>query len=197
MTEPTSARIVPIVQRDSLSEDQLRMWDSVASGARAATAVRPEGQLTGPFDVLLRSPAVGTAVADLGALLRFETTLDKRLTEVVILTVSGHWHARFAWLRHAIYAEREGIAAEVMDAIAEGRAPVIDDPRDAAANRVSRSLLETGHVDDELYASALDVLGERTLVEVVALTGYYCLCSFLLNTFHVPLPPGATVPWTD
>jgi 4-carboxymuconolactone decarboxylase len=197
MTEPASVRMVPIVQRDVLNEDQLRMWDSVAGGARAATAVRAEGQLTGPFDVLLRSPAVGTAVADLGALLRYESSLDKRLTEVVILTVAGHWHAQFAWLRHAFYAEREGIPAEVVAAIAKGRPPVIDDPRDAAANRVSRSLLESGHVDDELYASALAVLGERTLVEVVSLTGYYCLCSFLLNTFHVPLPPGATVPWND
>jgi 4-carboxymuconolactone decarboxylase len=196
MTEDRSVpRLTPIVDTTALTPEQRELWESVAGGARATTAVRPEGQLTGPFDVLLRSPELGRAVSDLGALLRFSTTLGDRITEVVILTVAGRWQARYAWLRHAIYAERERIPAAAVDAIAEGRVPEFDDPRDRAAAAVASALVTDGQVPDDVYAEALEVLGERTLVEVVALTGYYCLSSFLLNAFRVPLPPGASVPW--
>ena len=198
MSDPADggSRLEPLRDPSALDDAQRAMWESVAGGPRAATAVRPEGQLTGPFDVLLRSPEMGTAVSDLGALLRFSTTMGPRLTEVVVLTVAGHWHARFAWMRHAIYAEREGIPRAAVDAIARGDDPVLDDPADHAAWAVAHSLVTAGQVPDEVYASALGVLGERTLVEVVALSGYYCMSSFLLNAFRVPLPEGATSPWS-
>jgi hypothetical protein len=33
------------------------------------------------------------------------------------------------------------------------------------------------------------------MVELVSLCGYYTLISFLLNSFEVPLPPGAAPMW--
>ena len=35
------------------------------------------------------------------------------------------------------------------------------------------------------------------MVELVSICGYYTLISFLLNTFEVPLPDGATPAWSD
>ncbi|HVX06707.1 hypothetical protein [Humibacter sp.] len=174
---------------------QHAMWESVVSGPRAATAVRPEGQLSGPFDVLLRSPQIGTAVSDLGALLRFSTSLGPRLTEVVTLTVASHWHARLAWSGHAKGARAQGIPESAIERVARGEDPAFKSPSDHAAWSVAHALVTTGHVSDDLYAAAISVLGERTLVEVVALTGYYCLTSFLLNTFEVPVSHGVTTPW--
>jgi 4-carboxymuconolactone decarboxylase len=192
----TEGRLPPL-RRDDLDAAQRRMWDELAGGGRGAKALRPEGYLTGPFDVLLRSPRVGGAVAGLGDLLRFGTDLSQRHRELVIATVAGHWHARFAWLKHAEYAQDAGIPAEVVDAIAAGRPPVIDEPSDAALHAVVASLLATGHVPDPVYAEAVDRLGVPAVVELVALAGYYCLCSFVLNTFRVPLPEGERTPWTE
>jgi hypothetical protein len=42
-----------------------------------------------------------------------------------------------------------------------------------------------------LYARALADLGERQLVEVVALTGHYSLIGLLLNGFAVPPREGS------
>jgi hypothetical protein len=35
------------------------------------------------------------------------------------------------------------------------------------------------------------------MVELVALCGFYTLVSFLLNSFEVPLPPGAQPIWGE
>lgn len=172
------------------------MWDALTSGGRGAKALREEGYLTGPFDVLLRSPRVGDAVAGLGDLLRFGTDLSQRHRELVIATVAGHWRARFAWLKHAEYARQAGIPEAVIDAIAAGEPPTIADPADHAVHAVVGSLLATGHVPDDVYAEATGLLGVQPVVELVALAGYYCLCSFVLNTFRVPLPDGTSTPWT-
>jgi 4-carboxymuconolactone decarboxylase len=172
------------------------MWDALTSGGRGAQAIREEGHLTGPFDVLLRSPEVGNAVAGLGDLLRFSTDLSQRHRELVIVTVTGHWRARFAWLRHAEYARQAGIPDAVLDAVAAGEPPVIDDPADRAVHDLVAALLTTGAVPDDVYADAVRLLGVPPVVELTALAGYYCLCSFVLNTFRVALPAGARTPWT-
>jgi len=33
------------------------------------------------------------------------------------------------------------------------------------------------------------------MMELVSLCGYYCLVSFILNAFEVPLPPGVAGWW--
>ncbi len=187
-------RLRPLRETE-LTARQRQMWDELSAGPRGATAVRPEGFLTGPFDVLLRSPDVGRAVADLGSLLRYESALTPRLRELVILTVAARWQAAFAWLRHDVYARRAGLPSDAVEAIGAGRTPVFDQEEDRAAHAFVHQLVHTGAVSDEHYAAARAALGEERLVELVALTGYYCLSSMVLNAFEVPLPSGATVPW--
>lgn len=187
-------RLTPL-RRDDLDAAQRRMWDGLTEGGRGAKALREEGFLTGPFDVLLRSPRVGDAVAALGDLLRFSTDLSQRHRELVIVTVAGHWRARFAWLRHAEYARQAGIPHDVTAAIAAGGDPVLAEPADHAVHAVVASLLATGAVPDDVYADAVGLLGVTPVVELTALAGYYCLCSFVLNTFRVPLPEGERTPW--
>lgn len=188
-------RLVPLREPD-LTPAQRVMWDELGAGPRAGTAVRPEGFLTGPFDVLLRSPEVGRAVAGLGALLRYESELSDRHRELVILTVAARWKAEFAWLRHDVYGRDAGLPEAAIKDIAAGEPePDFDEDADRVVHAFVRQLVHTGAADQERYDAAYALLGERPLVELVSLTGYYCLSSMLLNAFHVPLPVGASVPW--
>lgn len=191
---PGGSRLVPL-RRPDLDPAQEEMWRALGEGARGAKAVRPEGFLTGPFDVLLRSPRVGGAVAGLGELLRFESDLEQRHRELAIIVVAARWRARYAWLRHDEYAREAGIAPEAVAAIAEGRPARLGRADDQAVYELVHQLAHTGQVPGGAYAAALALLGEAALVELVALAGYYSLSSFLLNTFHVPLPEGERVPW--
>jgi 4-carboxymuconolactone decarboxylase len=62
-------------------------------------------------------------------------------------------------------------------------------------HKVATQLLDERRVDDATYAAAERLLGERGMVELVTLIGYYCLISLLLNLFEVPLPEGEAVSW--
>jgi 4-carboxymuconolactone decarboxylase len=45
-------------------------------------------------------------------------------------------------------------------------------------------------VSDATYAEALQRLGERRLVELTALVGYYTMVAMTLNAHEIPLPEG-------
>jgi 4-carboxymuconolactone decarboxylase len=196
VTETGAYRLVPVTEPD-LTPEQRTFWDSLNGGKRGGKSVRAEGFLTGPFDVLLRSPDLAQAGARLGEVLRFETALTQRERELVIITVIAHWQARFSWLPHSAYAQEAGITPEAVADIAAGREPAFDSDADRVIHQLVSELVATGWVSDERYAAALAALGERRLVELVALAGYYCFTSVLLNAFRVPLPDGTSVPWNS
>jgi 4-carboxymuconolactone decarboxylase len=88
------------------------------------------------------------------------------------------------------------VSAEAVEAIAEGNDPPLRHD-EAIVHSVACQLVETGHVDAETYDAARQLLGDRGIVELVTLCGYYTLVSFTLNAFEVPLPPGERTTWED
>jgi 4-carboxymuconolactone decarboxylase len=188
-------RLVPVTERD-LEPAQREVWADLVGGQRGGKSVRDEGFLVGPFDALVRSPVAAQAASRLGEVLRFETELTQRERELVIITVAARWQASFAWLRHEVYARESGLTADVVADIAAGREPGFDADSDRVIFQLVSELVRDGSVSDERYAAALALLGERRLVELVALSGYYCFSSVVLNAFRVPLPDGASVPWS-
>ena len=60
---------------------------------------------------------------------------------------------------------------------------------------VARQLVDDGHVDPTTYDAARELLGDRGIVELITLCGYYTLVSFTLNAFEVALPPGEELTW--
>ena len=58
-------------------------------------------------------------------------------------------------------------------------------------------ILNTRRVSDATYKRALDTFGMQTLVDLIAIIGYYCMVSITLNAFEAPLPPGEASPFPD
>lgn len=187
---------LPYLRRDDLDEQGRAVWDGVTA-SRGSTLVNDEGGLVGPFNPWVHAPGAGQRLADLGAHLRFGTSLERRLLELAIVTVGAHWHAEFEWWAHAQMARRHGVADSILDALAQGRTPDFAADDERAVHAVASRLVATGRVDDETYGVAQALLGDAGMVELVSLCGYYTLVSFTLNAFAVPLPPGATPVWGD
>ncbi len=53
---------------------------------------------------------------------------------------------------------------------------------------VSSALLATRRVPEALYRRSVAVLGERGMVELVGILGYYGLVALTLNAFELGLP---------
>ena len=148
----------------------------------------------GPFNAWVTAPAIGGRLAELGAALRFESSVERRLLEVAIITVGARWHAEFEWWAHSRMAVRHGVSQDAVDAIARGATPpLLDDER--VVHAVARQLVDNGRVDRATYDAAHELLGDRGIVELVTLCGYYTLVSFTLNAFDVPLPAGEEPTW--
>lgn len=188
-------RLAPLTP-DQLDEGQRALYEAISSGRRAAQPGRPvglvaeDGSLVGPFDAYLRQPLLGQRLSDLGEALRFDTSLRRDLLELAVLVVARHTTAQFEWYAHRRLALAAGLPEAVVDALARGEAPVLDDPELALAHRFATQLVAAHQVDDATYAEAVERLGEAGTFELTALVGFYGCVSAVLNTFRVPLPPG-------
>lgn len=181
---------------DELDATQREVWEAITGGPRGSAAQLVEdGALVGPFNAMVHSPVIGGRVAALGEALRFQSRLEAQLREVAILTVGARWRSEFEFWAHTRIALDAGISQELIDEIARGQLSE-DRPRpQRVVHAVAQSLLADGRVDDGLYAETVELLGEAGTVELVMLIGHYCLVSFVLNTFEVPLPGGAAGRW--
>ena len=58
---------------------------------------------------------------------------------------------------------------------------------------MSRSAIAIGHrLPMPLYRQAVETFGERGLVELMAIAGYYTLVCMILNAFEVQVRAGVT-----
>ena len=188
---------LPFITGDDLDPDQQAVWDCVTNGRRgpATQFVNDEGGLIGPFNAPLYAAPSGRKVVELGEALRFDTEIDNRLLELAVCMVGAHWRSNFEWFAHSRLAISAGISAEAVAAIEQGEDPSLSEADERAVYALTRALLVDGRASDEVYAAALEHLGERGMVELVQLIGYYCLVSLTLNTFQVELPPGNEPVW--
>jgi 4-carboxymuconolactone decarboxylase len=187
---------IPYVRREDLEPDGQQLWDSIVSG-RGGQVVNADGSLAGPFNAFVTAPSAGRRLSSLGAVLRFGTSIERRLSEIAIITVGARWRAEFEWWAHARMAREHGVADAVVDAIGRGEDPPFAADDERTVYMVAYQLSHSGQVDSDSYDTARRLLGDCGMVELVALCGYYTTISFLLNAFAVPLPPDATPLWAD
>src|SRR5262245_13442979 len=149
----------------------------------------PRGGAEGPFNVLLRSPEMADDGQRFGAN-RFVTQVPRRLWELSILVTARHWTSQFEWYAHQRGALAAGLGQSTCDAIAEGKRPTSMKPDEAVVYNFATELLETKQVSDATFKAAKDLLGERGLVDLVGVMGWYGTVSMLLNVDRYPLPDG-------
>jgi len=169
---------------EQMSPQQRTMIEHLLAGERGGTG--------GPFNVLLRSPQMGDIAQHLGAYIRFHSALTPRIREMAILISARHWTAQYEWYAHKRLALAAGLAPDVVSAIAEGKRPASLEADERAAYDFETELLQTHRVGDAAFQAATAALGERGVVDLLGLMGYYDLVSMILNVDGYPLPDGAT-----
>lgn len=167
---------------DEMTPEQKTMIDHLLAGER--------GGANGPFNVLLRSPEVGDVAQQFGGAMRFRTGLPKDVSEVIIIMTGRYWTAQYEWNAHRNAALRNGVPPGIVDAIAAGKRPTGMPPAMEVAYNLIDELLTTHQVTDATFQAAKDKYGERGVVDMVGLSGWYGLVSMLLNVDRYPLPQG-------
>ena len=166
-----------------MTPEQKTLVDHVLSGERAS--------MDGPFNIMLRSPEMGDLAQQLGAYLRFHSSLPRKLNEFAILITARSWNAQYEWYVHHQNALQAGLNPALIDAVAAGKRPAAMQPDEEAVYNFCTELLNTRQVSDATFAAAKAKFGERGVVDMIGVIGYYNLVSALLNVDRYPLPEGA------
>lgn len=171
---------IPELDPDTLSDDQKRVYDEIASG--------PRGGVRGPLAVWLRRPGLADRAQALGRYCRYDSSLSPRLSELAILTTARIWDAAYEWAAHVPHAQKAGLPGAVIDALENDREPPFETEEEAVVYEVTRRLNLDRRLSDRLYQRAEQVLGLERLVDLVGVLGYYSLISMTLNAFEIEVP---------
>ncbi|MCW8305513.1 carboxymuconolactone decarboxylase family protein [Acidiphilium sp. PA] len=163
-----------------MSEAQRAAHDAIAAG--------PRGKVEGPLAVWLHSAELANRAQALGEYCRFGSSLPPRLSELAILVMGAFWQAGFEWHVHAPIAEAAGIAPAIIAAVKAGDQPIFTEPDAQAVHDFARELLHTRAISDETYAIARHAIGDRGVVDLVGVLGYYGLISMTIKAFRVGIP---------
>jgi 4-carboxymuconolactone decarboxylase len=177
-------RFAPL-QWSQMSEAQKAMTRHVLDGPRTA--------MSGPFNVMLRSPVMGDLAQELGAQVRFNSSLPPPLREMTILMAARDWTSHYEWNAHKTAALAANLDPAIIAALAAGEQPRSMQANEAALHRFCSELLTTKRVSDETFAAAKAAFGEQGVTEIIFTLGYYSLVSMLLNVDEHPLPAGVDV----
>jgi len=176
----------PALPFDALTKEQREAAEAIARG--------PRGALYGPFVPLLRSPELMDCAQRMGEYLRYRSAIGTRLSELVILVIARFWTQQVEWAIHAPIAADVGIASETIDAIAAGRRPEGMSADEATVYEFSVELCVNRGVCDTTFHRALERFGERGVIDLLGLNGYYTFLSMLMNGARTAAPATMVPP---
>jgi 4-carboxymuconolactone decarboxylase len=177
---------LPPIPDDELSPEQKRAAAELSATAR--------GSVFGPFVPLIRSPEMLNRLQRLGQYLRYDSALAPRLSEMAILVVARHWSQQYEWNVHHPIALKAGLQAAKAEAIAAGRRPDAMAGDEAALYDTLDEILRRQSVSDATWGRAIAAFGERGVIDLLGLAGYYSTLAMVMNAARTPLPPGVSAP---
>jgi 4-carboxymuconolactone decarboxylase len=180
-----------------LAPAQRALYDAITGGPRAGQAgtvpiTDADGQLLGPFAIMLLSPEVGNAMQQVGAKIRFGTALTGRERELAILTVAGALSSEFERLAHVPAARALGLTEPQIDAALAGRTADGLSADEAIVARLALSMTVDRTLSDEDYSGGVAALGRERLAELTWLVGYYSALALSLAVFRPVLPESVS-----
>jgi 4-carboxymuconolactone decarboxylase len=177
-----------LIAPEELTEEQRRFYDSALDGHWRGTSglVDSQGRLGGPLRALVYVPDLAPTLQAVSRALR-RSSLSRRLIELVILTVGHHVDSEYEVAVHEPISLDVGLTQQQLTALRERRDPDLDDPVEQTVWRTTVRLLDVGDLDDAAYDQAIGALGERGLIELITLIGFYRMIALMLQVFRIPV----------
>ena len=166
-----------------LTPEQRVFADKEIAGGR-----KPEN---GPFNIYLRSPEMAELSRPLSDYLRFKAPTPRKLKEIAIMLTARYWGGQYVWYSHRQQALDAGLSPAFITALAAGERPADMSPDEATMYDFTTQLLSTRQVSDTNFKAMTALVGERGIVELVALIGHYTGLTMLFMVDRYPVPAGA------
>jgi 4-carboxymuconolactone decarboxylase len=180
-------RFKPLTE-DNMTDAQKKAAQELASG--------PRGRMnpSGPNALFLRSPDLMSRTQKVGEYLRYQSSLPTKLNEFAILVTARQWNANVEWIAHHPLALKAGLDPSIGEDLRQGKRPTAMKDDEVAIYQFCKELHETKQVSDATFKAVADKFGERGVIDLVGLTGYYTMLAMMLNVGQQPLPGGVAPP---
>jgi 4-carboxymuconolactone decarboxylase len=166
------ARVSLITERsDDLDETQRRVFDRI---------VASRGRMIRPFEVLLHTPEIGEAIAEVGARLRFGSSLPDHDRELLTLVVGVAHGCAFVWDSHMDLARSAGVREVVLEFLRGGPQPDLTELEKLIITSV-RDLCATATMPSARFDELRDHYGDVGAVEIATTVGYYTLLGYVMG----------------
>jgi 4-carboxymuconolactone decarboxylase len=121
-----------------------------------------------------------------GEYLRFQSSLEQRISELIMLVVSREWTQHFEWFVHVPLGRKAGISEDTIAALGEGRRPSGMSEDEELAYDFCVELLRNKGVSETTYRRAVMKLGENGVIDMIGVAGYFTTMSMVMNVAHSP-----------
>lgn len=174
---------MPEIPADKMTPEQRKAADEFQTERKVP--------IFGPFVPLLRSPEVMQRARAMGDYLRYRSVLPPALNEFAILITARRWSQNYIWAVHQPIAVKAGLKAEITQALAEGRRPEGMSSDEELVYEFCTELHQNQSVSDSTYARAVARLGEKGVIDLLGVNGYYTFLAMVLNTTRTAVPKNA------
>ena len=182
---------LPLPRREQLDLDGQRAFDVIV-----APGSRYESGLRGPVAMWVYSPLMAEHIFPASSYLRFGTEKDQRLTELAILATAREVRSQYEWTSHEPAATRAGLEPAIValvknrtDLDTAGDVPGLG-AHEQTIIRFVREVVSEEKLSSSTFGRARELFGERGVMDLASLVGYYGFVNTTLKTFDVQLAPG-------
>ncbi len=174
---------VPLIQEQDHPE-LAEVIEKYRSGRR--------GKLINIYRMLLNAPPLAESWFNHSNTVRWQTTLDGRLREIVIIRMGHLTNSQYVLRQHVpSLALADGLSLEDCNALAEWHASNLFSDRERAALAYTDTMTREVLVSDEVFAEVERHFNAREIVELTVLIGTYNMNARVLQALRLDLEPLA------
>jgi 4-carboxymuconolactone decarboxylase len=173
---------------DQLTPEQQKM------ATMLKTPPRNSGLNSGPFNAYARSPGLGILLLQVSDYVRFNSSLPPRLSEFAIMIAARQWSQPYEWRAHYPLAIKGGLDRQILVDLGAGNKPQGMKEDEAALYEFCTQLYRDKNVTDAAFKTAVGQFGERGIMDLIGIIGYYDLVSMALIVQKTTGVPGEEAP---
>ena len=151
------------------------------------------GKLINIYRMLLNAPPLAESWFNHSNTVRWNTTLDGRLREIVIIRMGHLTGAQYVLRQHVpALALADGVTLAECDALADWRPSRLFSERERAALAYADTMTREIVVPDDIFAAVERHFDVRQIVELTVLIGTYNMNARVLQALRLDLEPLAS-----
>jgi alkylhydroperoxidase family enzyme len=149
------------------------------------------GRLINIYRMLLNSPALAESWFNHSNAVRWRTSLDGRLREIIIIRMGHLAGSQYVLRQHVpALALADGLTLKECDALADWRNSAFFSERERAALAYADTMTRDIKVPDAVFAEVKRHFDDRQIVELTVLIGTYNMNARVLEALELDLEPA-------